>query len=104
MELINFYLYYDFQRYFNVLIQTKLYNRKCEVINDLLHYRNKGIYPKRFITCINLIEVFLDLNKKLDDWIFWRKIIIHSFTKILLTPECYISAQKHSPDYFKQLI
>ena len=98
------FILYDFQRYLNVLIQTKLYQRKCQVIQDLLQYRKTHIYPKRFLTCINLIEIFLDINKKLDDWVYWRKIIIHSFTKILLTPESYISAQRHSPDYFNQLM
>ena len=98
------FILYDFQRYFNILVQTKLYKRKCEVIDDLLYYRNKGIYPQRFMTHINLIEIFLDLNKKLNDWIYWRKIIIHSFAKILLTPETYLCAQKQSPDYLNQLI
>ena len=98
------FLLYDFQGYFNVLIHNKLYERRCEIIDDLQQYRQKNIFSKKYVARIKLLEVFLDLNKKLNEWIYWKRMVIVSFTKILLTPEHYMSAEKNTPDYLIQLI
>ena len=98
------FLTYDFQGYFNILIKSKMYTTRAQIIKDIKQYRQTNIFSNKYITRIKLLEVFLDLNKKLNEWIYWKRTFIISFIKILLSEETYNAAEQHSPNYLTQLI
>ena len=93
------FLLFDFQGYFNILMKNKLYKTRAEIISDITRYRRTNIFSNKYVARIKLLEVFLDLNKKLNEWIYWKRTIIINFVKILLTSDSYNAAINHTPDY-----
>ena len=98
------FLSYDFQGYFNILIKSKMYTTRAEIIEDISQYRRTNIFSNKYVTRLNFLEVFLDLNKKLNEWMYWKRQLIINFIKIILSKDSYAAAQKHSHDYLIQLI
>lgn len=98
------FLTYDFQGYFNILIRSKMYSTRAEIIKEITQYRRTNIFSNKFVTNLKLLEVFLDLNKKLNEWLYWKRRLIVTFVEIILTTKSYHLAKRHSQDYLMQLI
>ena len=50
------------------------------------------------------VELFKDLLKKIDEWNYWKTLIIISYTKIILTDYGYDYAQRIATDFLQELI
>ena len=99
-----FYLLFDFQSYFDVFKQSGLYNSRVEIMDDIIKYKENLFIPKKFMTNLKFMELFTDLIKKIDEWNFWKRQVIISYAKILITLESYNFAQKHQVDYLRNLL
>ena len=99
-----FFLMFDFQSYFNVLINAKYYNNRVEIVKDALKYKTANIIPRKLISNIKYLELFMDLNKKIDEWDFWRRQVIINFVKVSLGRDTYESSQNNDEEYLRKFI
>ena len=99
-----FFLMFDFQSYFEVLIKTNCYNNRTDILKNILKYKKNNILPKKIIGTIKYLELFIDLSKKIDEWDFWRRQIIANFIKIILGSINYERAQENDAENLLKLI
>ena len=99
-----FFLLFDFQSYFNVFLNNKLYSGRIEIINDIMKYKKTNYVSKKFVGNIKFLELFFDFVKKLDEWAYWKRLVVVSFTKIIITEESYKQAQLHQPAFLQKLL
>lgn len=99
-----FFLMFDFQSFFNVFIQNKLYKHRLEVLQDIYEYKTKNIVPRKLFTNTKFLELFIDLSKRIGEWDFWRRQVIINFVKIFLGKDVYNSWCQSNTDYLQKYI
>ena len=99
-----FFLMFDFQSYFNVLINAKYYNNRIEIVKDALKYKTVNTIPHKLISNIKYLELFMDLCKRIDEWDFWRRQVIINFVKVSLGRDTYKSSQNNDEEYLRKFI
>ena len=99
-----FFLLYDLQSYFSVLLKNKVYTNRIQIIDDIIQYKQTNLVPKKISGCVKTIEVFYDLVKRTDEWNYWKRLIVINFTKITISLYTYKNAEKNEPEYLKKLI
>ena len=99
-----FYLIFEHERYYSMFIFNKLYNNRLEIIDDVSYFYRFNTFPSKIQKQYRYIELFKDLIKKIDEWAYWKRIAVISFTKIILTDFSYEYAQKVAPAELQNLI
>ena len=99
-----FYVLFDFETYFNVFISYGLYKSRTEVIKDVINFNQFKFLPRRLYNKHKLIESFHDLIKKTNEWEYWKKIIVVTYTKIVVTELSFEQAKISAPRYLQELI
>ena len=101
-----FYLMYEFETYYNIFISNKIYRNRLEIVNDVIHFYQFNSLPGTiyYQYQYRYIELFEDLLKKIDEWNYWKRIIIISYTKIILSDLLYQYAKKYATDFLQELI
>ena len=95
---------FDFQAYFDILLKTKHYNDKVEIVNDVSKFKKNKKIPDKLISNIYQLELFIDLSKKMDEWSYWRVMIIRNFTKIILGEQNYMGIEKDDAENLNKLL
>ena len=98
------FLLFDFQSYFNVFITNKIYSNRVEVINDIIQYKKTNYVSCRFVERKKFLELFFDLIKKIDEWNYWKRLVVVTFTKITITTESYNQAEAHETEFLRKLL
>ena len=70
-----FYVLFDFETYFNVLISCGIYKNRVEVINDIITFNQLNFLPRRLHNKYKFIELFKDLVKKTNEWEYWKRVV-----------------------------
>ena len=99
-----FYLLFEFERYYSIFISNKMYRNRIEIINDVIHFYQYNSFPQKILYQYRYVELFKDLIKKIDEWKYWKRLIIINYTKIILTDYSYEYAQKVATNYLQELI
>ena len=99
-----FFLMFDFQAYFEILLKTSHYNNRVEILQDILKYKEKCTVPAKLVNTIKHMELFIDLSKKINEWDYWRKQIIGNFTKIVLGANNYKAIEKDDAENLEKLL
>ena len=99
-----FYLIFEFERYYTMFITNNLYKNRIEIIDDVIRFYRYNSFPQKILYQYRYLDLFKDLIKKIDEWEYWKRIIIISFTKILITDFSYEYAQRVAPDNLRLLI
>ena len=99
-----FYLMFDFETYFNIFISNNIYKNRIEIINDIINFKQFNCLPYRFYGRSRYLELFQDLVKRTDEWNYWKRVIIITYTKIILTDFSYEYAQKEASNFLQELI
>ena len=99
-----FFVMFDFQSYFDILLKTKHYNNQLEILNDVEKFKENKKIPNKLISNIYHLEIFIDLSKKMDEWNYWRKMIIRNFTKIVLGEQNYMGIEKDDAENLEKLL
>ena len=99
-----FYVMFEHERYYSIFIWNKLYNNRLEIINDVTHFYRFNSFPQKIQKQYRYIELFKDLIKKMDEWAYWKRVAVISFTKIVLTDFSYEYAQKVAPTDLQNLV
>ena len=99
-----FYLMFDFETYFNIFKSSDIYKYRSEIINDIIYLKQFNCLPYRLYSKFRYLELFQDLVKRTDEWNYWKRLIIISYTKIILTDFSYEYAQKNASNFLQELI
>ena len=99
-----FYLLTEFETYFNIFISNNIYANREEIINAVINFHQYNYIPYRLSFQYRYIELFRDLIKKIDEWNYWKRIVIITYTKIILTDDSYQYAQIHASNFLQDLI
>ena len=83
---------------------NNIYKNGAEIINDVINYKQFNCIPYRFYGHNRYLELFSDIVKKTDEWNYWKRLIIITYTKIILTDFSYEHAQKEKPEFLHELI
>ena len=73
-------------------------------MDDIIKYKENHFIPKKFMINLKFMELFTDLTKKIDEWNFWKKQVIISYAKILITLESYNFRSKTPSRLLKRFI
>ena len=99
-----FYVMFDFETYFNIFLSNNIYKNRVEIINDIINFNQFNSLPYRLYGKFRYLELFQDLVKRTNEWNYWKRVIIITFTKIILTDFSYEYAQRDAPDFLEELI
>ena len=99
-----FYLIYEFERYYIIFISRNLYKNRTKIIDDVIRFYHFNSFPQKILYQYRYLDLFKDLIKKIDEWEYWKRNIIISYTKILITDFSYEYAQKVAADNLRLLI
>ena len=99
-----FYILFDCESYFNVFTSNNIYKNRLEIINDIIKFNQFKSLPYRLYGSYRYLEFFQDLVKRINEWNYWQRLIIITYTKILLTNFSYEYAQTQAPDFLQELI
>ena len=98
-----FYLLFDLETYFNIFISNNIYENRPEILNDI-NFVQFNCFPNRLYGKYKYLELFQDLVKRTNEWNYWKRLIVISYTKIILTDISYEYAQRHASDFLQELI
>ena len=99
-----FYLIVEFETYYNIFIFNKVYKNRIEIIDDVIYFHRYHSFPKKLHFQYRYIELFKDLLKKIDEWNYWKRLVIINYTKIILTDYSYHYAQKVASNFLQDLV
>ena len=99
-----FYLLFEFERHYSIFISNKIYKCRLEIINDVIHYYQYNLFPQKILFQYRYIELFKDLIKRIDEWKYWKRLIIINYAKIILTNYNYEYAQNVASKYLHELV
>ena len=99
-----FYVLFDLETYFNISISNNIYQNRSEILNDIIKLVQFNSQPQRLYGNFKYLEVFNNLVKRTNEWNYWKRLIIVSFTKTLLTDYSYDYAQRNASDFLQELI
>lgn len=73
-------------------------------MNDIIKFNQLNCSPYRLYGKWKYLELFHDLRKKMNEWNYWKREIVVTFTKILITDIDYQNAQENTSSYLQELI
>ena len=93
-----FYLMLDFDNYFVIFIQRKMFKSRPEVLQAITNYNLDSSSLKSKVRRNKTIEqLFKELVNKVNEWNYWKKIIIIiQFIRISIGEQTFQAAQKNS--------
>ena len=92
-----FYLMLDFENYFIIFIQRKIFKSRPEILQAVTNYNLDTNSLKSKVRRNKTIEhLFKEFVNKVNEWNYWKKIIIIQFIRINIGEGAFQSAQKNS--------
>ena len=68
-------------------------------MNDIINFNRFNCLPYKLCGKYKYLELFQDLSKRINEWNYWKRIIVITFTKILLTTFSYEYAQRNALNF-----
>ena len=100
-----FYFLFDFDTYFNVFIEKKTFATRqdvmCAVVNYNLDKKNLKTKLKRNKQLEYLFKEFVN---RVNEWNYWKKVIINEFIKINIGTQAYEKARQDSLEGLAKLL
>ena len=99
-----FFLLLEFERYYSIFISNDIYKNRIEIIDAVIRFYRYNYFPQRLRYQYRYIELFKDLIKKINEWNYWKRLIIINYTKVILTDCSYQYAQEVAEEFLQNLI
>ena len=100
-----FYFLIDFENYFKIFISKKAFTTRKQIMDAVIDYNldnnNLKSKVKRNKKTQNL---FVEFVNRVNEWNYWKKIIIIQFIKINIGKAAYKAAEENSIDGLTELI
>ena len=99
-----FYFLIDFENYFTIFISKKIFKDRVKIMQAVIDYNlDKNNIKSKMKRNKQIQSLFIDFVNRVNEWNYWKKIIIVQFIKINIGQEAYELAQKQSPQNLELL-
>ena len=99
-----FYFLIDFENYFSIFISKKVFKDRMAIMQAVIDYDLDHTNIKSKVRRNKQIQnLFIDFVNRVNEWNYWKKIIIVQFIKINIGEQQYKAATRNSPEKLTQL-
>ena len=100
-----FYFLIDFENYFKIFISKKVFMTRKQIMDAVIDYNLDNNNLKSKIRRNRKIQnLFVEFVNRVNEWNYWKKIIIIQFIKINIGEAAYKAAEESSIDGLAELI
>ena len=100
-----FYFLIDFENYFRVFIFKKVFTTRRKIMEAVINYNLDNNSLKSKIRRNNKIQtLFIEFVNRVNEWNYWKKIIIIQFIKINIGEKSWKKAEETETDRLNELI
>ena len=100
-----FYFLIDFENYFLILISKKAFTTRKQIMDAVIDYNLDNNNLKSKVKRNKKTEhLFKEFVNRVNEWNYWKKIIIIQFIKINIGEQAYKAAEENSIDSLADLI
>ena len=92
-----FYFLIDFENYFTIFISRKIFTTRMRIMDAVIDYNlDKNNLKSKVKRNKQVEELFKEFVNRVNEWNYWKKVILVQFIKINIGEEAYEAAQKNS--------
>ena len=100
-----FYFLLDFENYFSIFISRKTFTTRQEIMNAVIEYNlDKKKLKSKLRRNKQLEDLFKEFVNRVNEWNYWKKVILVEFIKINIGEEAYESAKRNSLEGLTNLL
>ena len=100
-----FYFLFDFENYFCVFIERKTFKSRQDIMTAVVEYNlDKKKLKSKLKRNKELEDFFKELVNRVNEWNYWKKVIINEFIKINIGEAPYNAARKDSLNGLAKLL
>ena len=100
-----FYFLIDFENYFKIFITKKVFTTRKQIMDAVIEFNLDNNNLKSKVRRSKKIEcLFKEFVNRVNEWNYWKKIIIIQFIKINIGEQAYKAAEENSIDGLTDLI
>ena len=99
-----FYFLIDFENYFTIFLSKKIFKDRLKMMQAVIDYNlDKNNIKSKVRRNKQVQSLFIDFVNRVNEWNYWKKIILIQFIKINIGQEQYEAAQEQSPEKLAEL-
>ena len=100
-----FYFLLDFENYFNIFISRKTFATRQDIMYAVIEYNlDKKKLKSKLRRNKELEDLFKEFVNRVNEWNYWKKVILVEFIKINIGEQAYESAKKNSLEGLTNLL
>ena len=100
-----FYFLLDFENYFIIFISNKIFTTRKQIMNAVIEYNlDKKKLKSKLKRNRQLEDLFKEFVNRVNEWNYWKKVIITEFIKINIGERAYEAAKRTSIDGLTDLL
>ena len=100
-----FYFLLDFENYFTIFIERRTFATREEIMTAVIEYNlDKKKLKTKLKRNKQLEDLFKEFVNRVNEWNYWKKVIIVEFIKINIGNEAYEAAKRDSLDGLTKLL
>ena len=99
-----FYFLLDFENYFTVFIERKVFTKRQDVMQAVVNYNLDKRLKSKLRRNNSLLDLFKEFVNRVNEWNYWKKIIVIQIIKINIGDEAFQAAQVTSIQGLVELI
>ena len=100
-----FYFLLDFENYFNVLIERKIFKNRADIMQGVVNYNLDKNNLKTKIKRNNSVkDLFKELVNRVNEWNYWKKVILTQFIRINIGEASFQASQQNNLGGLIQLL
>ena len=92
-----FYFLLDFENYFSIFISRGTFTTRKNIMDAVINYNlDKNKIRSKVKKNKKIEDLFKEFVNRVNEWNYWKKVIIVQFLKINIGEEAYTLAQNNS--------
>ena len=100
-----FYFLLDFENYFTIFIERKTFATRQDVMSAVINYNlDKKNLKTKLKRNKQLEDLFKEFVNRVNEWNYWKKVIINEFIKINIGEQAYEAAKRDSLEGLTKLL
>ena len=100
-----FYFLLDFENYFSIFISRKTFTTRKQIMAAVIEYNlDKNRIRSKIKRNKQLEDLFKEFVNRVNEWNYWKKVILVQFIKINIGEVAYEAAQKNSINALVELM
>ena len=100
-----FYFLLDFENYFTIFISRGTFTTRKQVMDAVIDYNlDKNKIRSKVKRNKKIEDLFKEFVNRVNEWNYWKKVIIVQFLKINIGEESYKAAQENSINKLVELM